>query len=522
MSSIFDQTLESVFSQVKQSFDKFSCNSYPIKEKVVANIFLNFFSAKQSRQSGSYEQFLDFVTYALLNARKSYSSTAVDLWVGYLMGDRRNGVFVEIGAGDGIDESVSALLEAQYDWTGLLIEPNPALHDNINKSRCAKLAPYAIFNCENATMDFIVVAPWCNSFLYEPGKEEVFADTKDIEVDDAYILTVFPKTYDQIIRENNVKNVEFLSIAVNGFEFDILKTIDFANFRIPLVRVEHRYEAQHTSIFSYMVDIGYEPWLPEFTLENYFFVNRQFLEESQIRLDGEKDDLSHTHGSFESRAKFHVNERGTRSGRVDIVSVHFPKTGGTSLEVGLKLKYGEMYLNDVANAPGTMSVLGGRPLTVGAKIQAIHGHFRGDRYLNLRPKYLFTFIRDPIDRLISLYFHWKRHGPVSTEQIAFMKTNPSFEEFSNYIGPEYYAYFGGMDLGVFDFIGRFENYEYDLQSLGMAIGISFPNVHLNTGLHSQERQELLTDRNQLEKVRNSLSKDYQIYEKMLARSLTNA
>ena len=42
----------------------------------------------------------------------------VDLFSG-----KKNGIFIEVGAADGVDQSNTLLLEIKYSWTGLLVEP---------------------------------------------------------------------------------------------------------------------------------------------------------------------------------------------------------------------------------------------------------------------------------------------------------------------------------------------------------------------------------------------------------------
>ncbi|KAK7021727.1 hypothetical protein SK128_018312 [Halocaridina rubra] len=47
--------------------------------------------------------------------------------------NKRNGVFVDLGAGDGEYRSISLDLEMNLDWTGLLVEPNEELYKRLLK-----------------------------------------------------------------------------------------------------------------------------------------------------------------------------------------------------------------------------------------------------------------------------------------------------------------------------------------------------------------------------------------------------
>ena len=60
--------------------------------------------------------------------------------VSKLLGGQTNGFFIEAGAFNGQDISNTLLLEMQYNWTGILIEPNPDLYQEMltkqRKSYC--------------------------------------------------------------------------------------------------------------------------------------------------------------------------------------------------------------------------------------------------------------------------------------------------------------------------------------------------------------------------------------------------
>ena len=48
-----------------------------------------------------------------------------DYNVAKLLNFKRNGIFIEAGAYDGETHSNTLQLELQYNWTGILVEPNP-------------------------------------------------------------------------------------------------------------------------------------------------------------------------------------------------------------------------------------------------------------------------------------------------------------------------------------------------------------------------------------------------------------
>ena len=49
--------------------------------------------------------------------------------------DKFNGIFIEIGAYDGIEQSNTFMLEERNKWTGILIEPSPNLKEKLKNNR---------------------------------------------------------------------------------------------------------------------------------------------------------------------------------------------------------------------------------------------------------------------------------------------------------------------------------------------------------------------------------------------------
>src|SRR5919198_879458 len=63
---------------------------------------------------------------------------------------RRRGIFVELGAFDGLNQSNTAWLEAKRGWRGILIEPIPEAYE-----QCVRNRPRAtVVNCACVSDDY--------------------------------------------------------------------------------------------------------------------------------------------------------------------------------------------------------------------------------------------------------------------------------------------------------------------------------------------------------------------------------
>lgn len=70
---------------------------------------------------------------------------------------KRGGVFVDVGAHDGVQFSNTHLLETKYGWTGVCIEPNPDSFKNLKKNRPnSQCFEVAIVNCKSNRIQLLV------------------------------------------------------------------------------------------------------------------------------------------------------------------------------------------------------------------------------------------------------------------------------------------------------------------------------------------------------------------------------
>ena len=166
------------------------------------------------------------------------------------------------------------------------------------------------------------------------------------------------------------------------------------------------------------------------------------------------------------------------------VSVHFPKSGGTSLRVSLEKSFGSgaVHLNYADDPVNPVSRYSLDPAYIhrvphgipdGAKV--VHGHFTPRRYLGIVPcDGLFTFLREPVENLISIYFFWKSFPRNNSAlHTYFLDHNLTIEETAGlpalrrlFTG----SYFPDFDMSTFDLIGDVSTYPRDLARLGDLLG----------------------------------------------------
>lgn len=84
------------------------------------------------------------VLEALKLIGESKAQLRQDLLVLWLLDFKRNGIFIEFGATDGVDLSNTYLLEKNFAWTGILAEPATIWHKALRANRNCLIDTHAI------------------------------------------------------------------------------------------------------------------------------------------------------------------------------------------------------------------------------------------------------------------------------------------------------------------------------------------------------------------------------------------
>ena len=72
------------------------------------------------------------------------------------------------------------------------------------------------------------------------------------------IITVPTKKIETICDEHNIKHIHYLSIDVEGAEFEVIKSINFEKTYIDVIGFENNYEDSSPPIIQYLESKGYK------------------------------------------------------------------------------------------------------------------------------------------------------------------------------------------------------------------------------------------------------------------------
>jgi hypothetical protein len=189
-----------------------------------------------------------------------------------------------------------------------------------------------------------------------------------------------------------------------------------------------------------------------------------------------------------------------------LISLHFPKAGGTSLLKQFMALLPTQEELDYDHEP--LSEAGREVSTFPKGKRVVHGHFRPQRYAH-EEAFRVTFLRDPVENLISIYYFWLTLESDHPAHTKFINVRPDIFSFAPY--PMFttlmsQTYFGGFEMERFDFIGYHDTRESDLPLLGRLLGLPLRgDVHENKTPSASERDALQANTSAMRRLRDLLS-----------------
>lgn len=182
----------------------------------------------------------------ILRSEGYWSQCGQDKWiVENILKGRENGVFVDVGAHDGVTFSNTYVLEKNHGWTGLAFEPNPKVFEKLQSNRKCQCVN-ACVNSEPGTVDFQLVIgnPEMLSGIVDSYQEkhklriqrEVQEFNGSLE-----IIKVPSVRLSDYLELQSINFVDYMSIDVEGAELRVLNSIDFSKTTFKVIGIENNY-----------------------------------------------------------------------------------------------------------------------------------------------------------------------------------------------------------------------------------------------------------------------------------------
>ena len=170
-----------------------------------------------------------------------------------------NGVYVDVGANNGITWSNSLTFELNYGWTGICVEPHPTAFKKLKDNRKSINLNFAIAN-EEKELDFMVIDGYAEMLSgliskYDPQHlDRVHRETQQ-HGDKVTVTKIKCKSLSTILLENNLYHVDYLSIDTEGAEVSVIESINFDQCSFDLISLECNYDS--TNLNNIMKSKGF-------------------------------------------------------------------------------------------------------------------------------------------------------------------------------------------------------------------------------------------------------------------------
>jgi FkbM family methyltransferase len=171
---------------------------------------------------------------------KSYSQYYQDFFI-HILFPKKNGVFLDIGANDGITFSNTCFFEKKKNWTGLCIEPNIDIFAKCMENRSCFMENCCIAD-EEKTVTFrkITGADMLSGIVEYMDESSIRRIDDHIKEHGGYYTDLKIQTHkiNKLLEKYQLYAIDFCSIDVEGAEYGIVKSLDFDKYTIAAFAIE--------------------------------------------------------------------------------------------------------------------------------------------------------------------------------------------------------------------------------------------------------------------------------------------
>jgi len=182
-----------------------------------------------------------------------HSQLGQDLWILEKTSNKRDGYFIDIGAYDGVFHSNTYLLEKDYGWRGICVEPSSKFN-KLQSNRSCIVENLCLYNVSNISVDFLEI----DYNMELCGIPKDFKDDHSRDSNNTKQLNTISLT-DLCVKHNCPSTIDYLSIDTEGSELKILKEHDFDRYKFLYISIEHNRNIPYkNNIEKFLQSKGYK------------------------------------------------------------------------------------------------------------------------------------------------------------------------------------------------------------------------------------------------------------------------
>ena len=193
--------------------------------------------------------------------------------------------YIEVGANDGITQSNTFFLEKKYKAKGMLIEASPSLYEKcfLYRSKRNIIENYALVSPSYKKKfvklifgNLFTTQPKSNKGSLEHAKKGVIRKLPirkllGLPKDQVYNFYAPATTLNNLIEKHCIKNVDLLSLDVEGNELPILEGASLEKGHIKNILVE---TSDYETINNYLINSGYL-FIKKLSIHDYLYTRNK-------------------------------------------------------------------------------------------------------------------------------------------------------------------------------------------------------------------------------------------------------
>lgn len=189
--------------------------------------------------------------------------------------NKKNGVFLDIGAHDGMTGSNTYFFEKELGWQGICFEPLPHLFKQLRECRdcicinacvgpISGMVPFLHLNsCDEQ------LSGMCST--YDKRQLDIVMNDLSIYGGNCAVMLLPCVRLHDVLEQYGIAHVDYLSLDTEGSELEILKTIDFSKVSIDMMSVENNFN---------------EPFIREFLeTKGFIFIEHIVVDDIYININ---------------------------------------------------------------------------------------------------------------------------------------------------------------------------------------------------------------------------------------------
>lgn len=165
----------------------------------------------------------------------------IDVLLDQLFESKTNGVFIELGANNGLTQSNTAFFEFHRGWKGILIEPSVSAY-----TECVKNRPNSM--CVNAAcVSNEYSAPHVNGDF----NGNLMSSVNGTRLHNNQLNQCSAITLERVLDTRYISHIDFLSLDVEGYELEVLRGLNLNKYRPTFMLIE-LYQKDYAAIVSFL------------------------------------------------------------------------------------------------------------------------------------------------------------------------------------------------------------------------------------------------------------------------------